>query len=197
MDQVADLGKYFCETLTCSVGSYCCENDTRCCRDEETLSWNIYWNYWWFWIVIIIGLVVCFGFCSCYRRHQIFLPPVVVSSGQSDITHPMDGIAVLSDIGLFPAPPPPYSEVTSKPEMCSMRRNVDLSLEPADILNSPPPLYTSVALPEMLIFMQQDSCARPPPYVETISEPQLLGQHMSSEQSPATSSFILMCNSKL
>ncbi|XP_033111738.1 vesicular, overexpressed in cancer, prosurvival protein 1-like [Anneissia japonica] len=106
---------------------YCNDYDQYCCDNFECCYYPnySYWNLWYFWFVLIFVLMTCFGGCGYYRRRQVYLQtasgqriPVgqttYLTSGVQPVHHPYQPTA--APVGTFQSPPP-YSEVTSKPNL--------------------------------------------------------------------------------
>ncbi|XP_002741429.1 uncharacterized protein LOC100378640 [Saccoglossus kowalevskii] len=108
---------------SCSPPEYCC--NYTCCRAYNHYS---FWSMWYFWCIVVFILMACFGGCGYYRRRHVLLqrhngrPTTLIIAGTTVSTHDMYATSAppvpvpAQPMGAFPAPPP-YSEVTSKPNM--------------------------------------------------------------------------------
>ncbi|XP_071812026.1 uncharacterized protein [Apostichopus japonicus] len=121
--EYCDNGEY------CSFDEYCC--GSMCCRNSYGYS---FWNLWYFWFVMFIIMMSCCGMCSYAKRRQYYGQQhnqIIIPGGPGRTTNitataypvgvrPPPGPAVHHQHALPPQAyqsPPPYSEVTSKPDL--------------------------------------------------------------------------------
>ncbi|XP_077978548.1 uncharacterized protein LOC144433986 [Glandiceps talaboti] len=168
---ISEVSAEYCSDYghSCSPPEYCCSY--TCCKAYTHYS---FWSMWYFWCIIVFVLMACFGGCGYYRRRHLLVrgrgqPTTVVFAS----THPAQTVSsqntqnvqmphvIERPVGDFPAPPP-YSEVTSKPDMYpktdSMASPYPPSYPPAGYYPPPQPPH----------FGQQPQL---PTYEATISQP--------------------------
>lgn len=118
---------YCSNGIYCSSNQYCCSN--TCC----TRPYNSFWNLWYFWFVMFIIMMSCCGMCSYAKRRQYYGQQhnqIIIPAGRGRMTNIT---ATSYPVGVTAPPagqmhqqplppqayqsPPPYSEVTSKPDL--------------------------------------------------------------------------------
>ncbi|XP_066301504.1 WW domain binding protein VOPP1-like isoform X2 [Branchiostoma lanceolatum] len=104
---------------------YCC--GYTCCRYNTPGYGYSVWNLWYFWFVVIFVMMACCGGCGYYRRRQHLLQQSRMSPGGAIVyAGALPGDHLSSQTPQHgtsqtqlpeAAAPPPYSEVTTKPDV--------------------------------------------------------------------------------
>ncbi|KAL5019372.1 hypothetical protein ScPMuIL_005094 [Solemya velum] len=128
----------FCHGAYCSGNSYCCYDDpTECCYNSV-----LFYQFWWFWFLAVLFLVLMSSFCVwCCRRQRRLHNYTVFDTRQptygttctvtSTYAHPPPQYS-----SAVPGPPPPQYQPTMNPPPYPP---VDSSKQPM----APPPSYTA------------------------------------------------------
>ncbi|XP_078572032.1 uncharacterized protein LOC144859349 isoform X1 [Branchiostoma floridae x Branchiostoma japonicum] len=122
---------HYCESSCfsskqCRQGQFCCRY--MCCQlSLFSYYYTHVWDVWYLWFVVIFVMMACCGGCGYYRRRQHLLQQSRMSPGGAIVyagALPGDHMSSqtpqhgLSQTQLpEAAAPPPYSEVTTKPDV--------------------------------------------------------------------------------
>ncbi|XP_078702805.1 uncharacterized protein LOC144928399 [Branchiostoma floridae x Branchiostoma belcheri] len=127
---------------------HCC--GYTCCQYSSPGYGYSVWNLWYFWFVVIFVMMACCGGCGYYRRRQHLLQQTRMSQGGAIVyAGALPGEHVSSQIpqhgsSQLPeaAAPPPYSEVTTKPDVYPWHRTASTTVPPTPLptpCTGPPP----------------------------------------------------------